>query len=146
MSSAFILSGAYDSGMVSAMQDSSREERARRIIQWSRDNRTWTGNYDYFETSDLFEGPVTQMMVADPMGLPPLITREEIIKHVLRSPKLVQRMQHAGWLNPLPDLGTKESYFARDEAYRAFDRLLKGERPPRLPSEPPLKSGEPEIE
>ena len=127
------------------MQDSSREERARRIIQWSRDNRTWTGNYDFFETSGLFEGPVTQMMVADPMGLPPLVTRQELIEKIFRAPKLVQRMQHAKWLVPLPDLGTRESYFSREDAYRVLERILQGERPPRLPSEPELQDAKDEL-
>ena len=127
------------------MQDSSREERARRILQWVRDNRTWTGNYDFYEVSGLFDGPVTQMMVTDPMGLPPVVTRQELIEKIFRSPKLVQRMQHAKWLLPLPDLGTRESYFSREDAYRALERILKGERPPRLPSEPELQDGKDDL-
>jgi len=125
------------------MQDSSREEKARRIIQWSRDNRTWTGNYDFFEVAGLFEGPVTQMMVADPMGLPPILTTEEILQHIFRSHILLERICKAGWLSPIPDL--EEPYFSRDAAYSALDRLLKGDKPSRLEDEPALKAGEPEI-
>jgi hypothetical protein len=125
------------------MQDSSREERARRIIQWSRENRTWTGNYDFFETSALFDGPVTLMMVADPLGLPPILKTDEILQHIFRSPILLERACEAGWLAPIPDL--EEPYFSRDAAYSALDRLLKGDKPARLAKEPELKSGEPEI-
>ena len=125
------------------MQDSSREERARRILQWVRDNRTWTGAYDFFETSGRFDGPVTQMMVADPMGLPPILKTDEILQHVFRSPILLERVCEAGWLAPIPDL--EEPYFSRDAAYVALDRLLKGDKPARLPKEPELKSGDPEI-
>ncbi len=125
------------------MQDSSREERARRILHWSKDNRNWTGNYDFFETSGLFEGPVTQMMVADPMGLPPILKTEEILEHIFRSPILLERVCEAGWLSPIPDL--EEPYFSRDAAYSALDRLLKGDKPARVSKEPPLETGEPEI-
>lgn len=125
------------------MQDSTREERARRIIQWSRDNRTWTGDFDFFEVSGLFQEPVTQMMVADPMGLPPILKTEEILQHIFRSPILLERVCEAGWLSPIPDL--EEPYFSRDAAYSALDRLLKGDKPARLPKEPELKAGEPEI-
>lgn len=125
------------------MQDSSREDRARRIVQWSRENRTWTGNYDFFQVSGLFEGPVTQMMVADPMGLPPILTTEEILQNIFRSPLLLERVCEAGWLAPIPDL--EEPFFSRDAAYVALDRLLKGDKPARLPKEPELKAGEPEI-
>ena len=125
------------------MQDSTREERARRIIQWSRENRDWTGNFDFFEVSGLFEGPVTQMMVADPMGLPPILKPEEILQHIFRSPILLERACEAGWLSPIPDL--EEPYFSRDAAYVALDRLLKGDKPARLPKESPLKAGQPEI-
>jgi len=85
------------------------------------------------------------MMVADPMGLPPLVTRQELIEKIFRSPKLVQRMQHAKWLLPLPDLGTRESYFAREDAYRVLERILQGERPPRLPSEPELQDAKDDL-
>lgn len=125
------------------MQESSREESARRIIQWSRDNPNWTGNYDFFVASGLFDGAVTQMMVADPMGLPPILKTEEILQHIFRSPILLERACDAGWLTPIPDL--EEPYFARDAAYLALDRLLVGDKPARLPKEPELKAGEPEI-
>lgn len=125
------------------MQDSSSEERARRILQWVRDNRTWTGNFDFFETSCVFQGQVSQMMVADPMGLPPILKTEEILQHIFRSPILLERACEAGWLAPIPDL--EEPYFSRDAAYSALDRLLKGNKPARLETEPVLKSGEPEI-
>ena len=85
------------------------------------------------------------MMVADPMGLPPLITRQELIEKIFRSPKLVQRMQYAKWLLPLPDLGTRESYFSREDAYRVLEKILQGERPPRLPSEPDLQDGKDDL-
>lgn len=125
------------------MQESAKEERARRIIEWSRNSRTWTGNYDFFETSGLFEGPVTQMMVVDPMGLPPILKTEEILQHIFRSPILLERVCEAGWLIPIPDL--EEPYFSRDAAYVALDRLLEGDKPARLQKEPQMKSGDLEI-
>ena len=82
----------------------------------------------------------------DPLPLPPLLKRSELIDFIFRSPKLVQRLQAAGWIQPLPNLGTRESLFSRDAAYLALDRILKGERPPRLPSEPPLQPGEPDMD
>jgi len=85
------------------------------------------------------------LMLHDPMGLPPLLTRQELIDRIFRATKLVQRMQNAGWIKPLPDLGSRESYFARDDAYKALDRILQGERPPRLPSEPKLQGPEMDL-
>ena len=76
--------------------------------------------------------------------LKPLLTREELAEYIFRSPKLVQRLQYSGWLTPLPDLGTRESFFSRDDAYAALERLIKGERPQRLPSEPALKGSQEE--
>jgi hypothetical protein len=125
------------------MEESSREDRARRILHWLRDSRTWTGNYDFFAASGLVEGPVTQMMVVDPMGLPPILNAKEILEHIFRSPILLERDCEAGWLAPIPDL--EEPYFSRDAVYSALDRLLKGDKPARLEREPALKSGEPEI-
>lgn len=81
----------------------------------------------------------------DPLLLRPLLTREELVDYIFRSPKLVQRLQYSGWLTPLPDLGTRESLFVREDAYAALERLIKGERPQRLPSEPELK-GDPDEE
>ena len=83
------------------------------------------------------------MMVADPMGLPPILKTEEILQNIFRSPILLERVCEAGWLSPIPNL--EEPYFSRDAAYVALDRLLKGDKPARLPKEPELKSGEPEI-
>lgn len=82
-------------------------------------------------------------MVVDPMGLPPILKTDEILQHIFRSPILLERVCEAGWLSPIPDL--EEPYFSRDAAYSALDRLLQGDKPARLPKEPPLKEGEPEI-
>ncbi len=81
-------------------------------------------------------------MKANPLGLRPLLTRQELIEQIFRGPKLVQRMQAAGWIKPMPDLGTKESLFRADEAMKALDRLFAGERPPPLPSELPKDGDE----
>jgi hypothetical protein len=69
------------------------------------------------------------------LNLRPLLTRQELIDEIFRGPKLVQRMQAAGWINPMPELGTKKSFFRADEAFLALERLYEGERPPPLPSE-----------
>ena len=121
------------------MSDSSQEERARRILGWLAEKHEWTGNYDYFKVTHPFSGPIQQMMMVNPMGLPELMTRDELVEQIFRCPKLVQRMQKAGWLTPLPNLRSKKSLFSRAAAYVALERLLLDERPPTLRSERPLK-------
>ena len=122
---------AFDRGM--------EDERARLILGWKDAKPEWTGRWSYFAMQAAATRPLTPDMRSDPLVLRPLLTREELVEHIFRSPKLVQRLQFSGWLNPLPDLGTRESLFSRDAAYEALARLLKGERPDRLPSEPPLR-------
>ena len=125
------------------MGDSTQEERARRILGWLAEKREWTGNYDYFVSSGLYEGTITQMMVVDPANLPPLMSAAEIVEYIFRVPVLLQRVVDAGWLKPIPDLD--EPYFSRDLANLALERLIKDEQPPRLQDEPELKKGELEI-
>ena len=125
------------------MQDSSIEEQTRRIIAWKQAGREWTGNYDFFQPAGLFAGELSIAMEFSPLGLPPILTTEEVLEHIFRSPILLERVCEAGWLAPIPDL--EEPYFSKEAAYSALDRLLKGDKPARLEKEPPLKSGEPEI-
>jgi len=121
------------------------EERVRLILGWQEAKPEWMGRWSYFAMQAAATRSLTPDLRADPLVLRPLLTREELVEHIFRSPKLVQRLQFSGWLTPLPDLGTRESLFSRDDAYGALARLLKGERPERLPSEPPL-AGDPEKE
>lgn len=121
------------------------EASARLILGWNEAKPTWAGSWLYFAAQAPSSRPLTPALLVDPLVLRPLLTREELADHIFRSPKLVQRLQYSKWLTPLPDLGTRESLFSRDDAYAALDRLLKGERPERLPSEPVLK-GDPEDE
>jgi len=125
------------------MQDSTIEEQTRRIIAWKQAGREWTGNYDYFQPAGLYEGELSIAMQFSPLGLPPILTTEEVLDHIFRSPILLERVCEAGWLAPIPDL--EEPYFSKEAAYSALDRLLKGDKPARLPKEPALKAGEPEI-
>jgi len=125
------------------MQDSSIEEQTRRIIAWKAADREWTGNYDFFQPDGLYEGEVSMAMQFSPLGLPPILTTEEVLEHIFRSPLLLERVCEAGWLSPIPDL--EVPYFSKEAAYSALDRLLQGDKPARLPKEPELKAGEPEI-
>ncbi len=119
------------------------EARARRILGWQSVRNDWTGNYDYFTAAQPFTGTVTQQMLVDPAHLLPLLTEEEAVEYVFRSPLLLERVIAAGWLKPIE--GTPERLFPRDAVNVALDRLIKAEQPPRLPTEAPLKVGEPEI-
>jgi hypothetical protein len=119
------------------------EAAARRLIGWQRNKPEWGGTWDYFAPQEPYRGVVTMQMKANPLGLRPLLTRQELIDQIFRGPKLVQRMQAAGWIKPMPDLGTKESLFRADEAMKALDRLFAGERPPPLPSERPDEANDP---
>lgn len=121
------------------------EASARLILGWDEAKPAWTGRWIYFAAQAPSARPLTPLSRVDPLVLKPLLTREELAEHIFRSPKLVQRLQYSGWLTPLPDLGTRESLFFRDDAYAALERLIQGERPQRLPSEPVLK-GQPEDE
>lgn len=119
------------------------EARARRILGWLAEEKDWTGGYDYFTASKPYTGTVTQQMLVDPAHLLPLLTEEEAIEYVFRSPLLLERVIAAGWLKPIA--GTPERLFPRDAVSAALDRLIRAEQPARLPTEPPLKAGEPEI-
>jgi len=123
--------------------ESTAEERTRRIVAWKQAAPPWTGNFDYFHSKGLYEGTLTVSMRFSPLGLPPVLTAEEIVEHIFRSPLLLERVCAAGWLSPIPDV--EEPLFSKDAAYIALDRLLKGEKPDRLKSEPPHKAGSPEI-
>lgn len=118
---------------------------ARLILGWDEAKPEWEGRWLYFAAQAPSSRPLTPALQVDPLLLRPLLTREELVDYIFRSPKLVQRLQYSGWLTPLPDLGTRESLFVREDAYAALKRLIKGERPQRLPSEPELK-GDPDEE
>lgn len=118
-------------------------ERARRILGWKSENHAWTGNYDFFTVGTLEAGSVSRRMAVDPLHLPPILTVEETIEHVFRAPILLERVIEAGWLSPIEN--TEDAFFSRDAVYSALDRLLQGNKPARLPKEPALKAGEPEI-
>lgn len=122
------------------------EASARLILGWNEAKPAWTGRWIYFAAQAPSSRPLTPVLRADPLVLKPLLTREELAEYICRSPKLAQRLQYSGWLNPLHDLGTRESLFSRDDAYAAQERLIKGERPQRLPSEPALKRSQKEEE
>lgn len=124
-------------------QHAYEEQAVRRIIGWYRNRPEWAGTWDYFAPQEPYRGVLTMQMKVNPLNLRPLLTRQELIDEIFRGPKLVQRMQAAGWIKPMPDLGTKESLFRADEAMLALDRLFKGDRPPPLPSERPEEAKDP---
>jgi hypothetical protein len=126
------------------MQDSNTEERARRIIAWQQGKPVWTGNYDYFQSGGRFEGELTPVQLFSPLGLPPILTAEETVEHVFRSPLLLERLCEADWLSPLAEYDD-EAYFPLEAVYMALGRLVKGEKPPRASSESEPVPGHPEI-
>lgn len=114
------------------------EEEVRRLVGWWQNKPEWNGSWDYFRPVAIYQGIVTMRMKYVPLPLRPLMTRDELVSELFRGPKLVQRLQAAGWLKPLPNLGTKESLFRADEAVAVLNRIIfDGERPPLLPSERP---------
>ena len=117
-------------------------DQCRAILGWKQSNPQWTGNYDYFQSAQPFEGELSPIQEISPLLLPPILTVEETCD-VFGSPVLLERLCESDWLVPLP--GHEEPYFTADAVYMAMARLIKGEKPPRSSSEGELVAGEPEI-
>jgi len=127
------------------MQDSSREDRARRIIGWQQSLRQWDGSWDYYQCPKPFSGPLSQIQLIDPLALPPILSRAELIETVFPSVILVQRMATADWIKPTHQTASGEPLFTRDDLYKALDAILRGERPPVPDNEPPRPKATPEL-
>ena len=131
--------------MISTMQESTREERARRNIQWSKDKPAWDGTWDYYKHSEPFSGTLSQIQIVDPLQLPPILTRTELIESAFPSVILVQRMATAGWIKPVHQTETGEPLYTREDLYKALDAILQGERPPVPLNEVKREKDEPEL-
>ena len=121
-----------------------QEELARMILGWKAAKPEWTGNYDYFQVGDQFEGELTSAQLYNPLDLPPILTAEEAVEHVFGSPILLERLCEADWLVTLAE-SPEEPCFATSAVCLALARLRRGEQPPRTSSEGEAKEGEPEI-
>ena len=117
-------------------------DQCRAILGWKQSNPQWTGNYDYFQSAQPFEGELSPIQEISPLLLPPILTVEETCD-VFGSPVLLERLCESDWLVPLA--GHEESYFTAEAVYMAMARLIKGEKPPRSCSEKSPQPGEPEI-
>ncbi len=131
--------------MIRSMQDSSREDRARRIVGWQQSRHKWDGSWDYYQCPKPFSGRLSPIQLIDPLLLPPLLSRAELIETVFPSVVLVQRMATADWIKPTHQTVSGEPLFTREDLYKALDALLRGERPPVPANEPPRPKGTPEL-
>ena len=121
-----------------------QQELARQIIGWKQSHPTWTGDYDYFQSGSLVEGELSSAQLFNPLDLAPILTAEEVVEHVFGSPLLLERLCEADWLVPLSE-SPEEPCFATSAVCMALARLRRGEKPPRMASEPEPLTGDLEI-
>lgn len=113
------------SGIGPAMSDSSRVDRARRILGWLNRHTPWAGSWDFYETPP-FEGEMTAVQVNDPLLLAPLVTPIEVtpifpgiaLACVVQASLLPPTKHHTEAGEPL---------YPREDVYRCLDVLLNSE-------------------
>ena len=77
----------------------------------------------------------TNLLTAKQMLMPFQVTRRDL-NLLFRSPRVVERMIHAGWIETVREgKPGREALFDYGSAVLAYQRFKAGENPPRLPYE-----------
>ena len=107
------------------MSESSKTERARRILGWAASHGPWAGSWHYYDASSL-EGDLTAIQINDPLLLPPLLAPLDLIR-IFPGISLACVI-HSAILPPTKNrTADGEFLYSRDEVYKCLDILLNAE-------------------
>jgi hypothetical protein len=108
-----------------ATAEPAKIDRARRIIGWEQSRRSWVMGWGFYD-APAYEGELTQLQIADPLLLPPLVRPEKLVpifpevvmSCVVRCALLPPAKHHSESGEPL---------YSREEVYDCLDKLLDAE-------------------
>ena len=93
-------------------------------------NLSVSSEFSSFKTTGV--DPIPTLLVID--GFPRLNLKRKELEQVFASPRIVQRLKHYGWVEPL-DPSSSDHLFPVSRILQAQLRMESGEMPPLLPCE-----------